>query len=665
MRASWAVRSLRLLIVLLPVTAAIAQIGPPPPPPLTPLVAPPTPPGNAITTAKANLGKALFWDEQLSSSRTVACGSCHMAEAGGLDPRSVANSATAVSPGLDALYGTPDDVTASPGVPLADAAGNYQWSTAYGLQPQVTARRTQSHINAGYAPDLFWDGRAHSAFLDPITGDTLLRLNAALESQAAGPPTSSVEMGHIGRDWNDVAARVASCTPLAQSPLVPTALAAWINGRSYPQLFTEAFGSPAVTPARICMAIATYERTLWSGQAPIDSVAAGTAVLRPDEAAGRQLFVGLGCVGCHAGNQFTDNIYHYIGVRPAAEDSGRFLIVRNPGLIGSFKTPSLRNVGLRTAFMHHGQFHSLRAVVEFYNRGGDFNAPNKAPGIVPRGLTELQKTQLIAFLDRPLTDPRVAASDEPFDRPSLYSETMLVPRVIGGGSFGSGGAIPQPVAVEPPMTGNPDFTVGVYGALGGAAATLVIDAVEPPVGAGIPASGSLARLTTTLAGTGAGSGFGSVSFAIPNNLALQGQVVYGRWYVSDAGAPGGVAASAAFQMKLFGPGAAGALAVDDGGFTSPHVTGAKLFASMPNPFRNVASTQIRYELYLPTTVKLVLYDASGRVVRKLVDAPLQMAGSYSVAWDGRDERGNTAPEGIYFYRLDAGGVSKTNRVVKL
>ncbi len=665
MRANWAVRSLRLVLVLLPVTAAVAQIGPPPPPPLTPLTAPPVPPGNPITTAKTNLGKALFWDEQLSSSRTVACGSCHMAEVGGTDPRSVAGSSTAVSPGFDALYGTGDDVTASPGVPLSDASGAYVWSASYGIRPQVTARRTQSHINAGYAPDLFWDGRAHSVFLDPVTADTVLRTNAALESQAAGPPTSSVEMGHLGRDWNDVAARIASCRPLALSPLVPTDLAAWINGRTYPQLFAEAFGTNAVTPARIAMAIATYERTLWSGQAPIDSVAAGTAVLRADEAAGRNLFVGLGCAGCHAGNQFTDNIYHYIGVRPAAEDSGRFLIVRNPATIGMFKTPSLRNVELRPALMHHGQFHSLRDVVEFYNRGGDFNEPNKAPGIVPRNLTELQKQQLVAFLGRPLTDPRVAQGQPPFDRPSLYSETMLVPKVLGGGSLGSGGGIAQPVAVEPPITGNPDFTVGVFGALGGAAATLVIDSAEPPVGGGVPASGSLARLSTTLAGTAAGEGYGSITFAIPDDPALLGQTFYGRWYVTDPGAAGGVAASASFQFKVFGPGAAGALAVDGGGLSAPRVGGAKLYGSMPNPFRAQAATQIRYDLYLPTTVKLVLYDAAGRVVRKLVDQPLQLAGSYSVTWDGRDDRGQTVSEGLYFYRLEAGGVAKSSRVVKL
>lgn len=282
-------KSLRLLILLLPVTAAVAQIGPPPPPPPTPLLAPPAPPGNPVTTAKANLGKVLFWDEQLSSTRSSACGSCHQAKVGGTDPRSIAGSSAATNPGFDQLFNTADDVLSSPGVPQSDASGAYTWSPLFGIGVQVTPRRTQSHIDAGYAPDLFWDGRAHATFLDPVTGDTVLFAGAALESQAAGPPVSSVEMGHVGRNWNDVAARVAVSAPLVLAPYVPPTLAAWINGRTYPQLFAEAFGSPAVTPARIAMAIATYERTLFSGQTPFDSALAGTAVLTPQENAGRAL----------------------------------------------------------------------------------------------------------------------------------------------------------------------------------------------------------------------------------------------------------------------------------------------------------------------------------------------------------------------------------------
>ena len=68
---------LSLLLLTLSVTPVFAQGPPPPPPPLQPLPPPPVPPGNPVTAAKANLGKVLFWDEQVSSTRTVACGSCH------------------------------------------------------------------------------------------------------------------------------------------------------------------------------------------------------------------------------------------------------------------------------------------------------------------------------------------------------------------------------------------------------------------------------------------------------------------------------------------------------------------------------------------------------------------------------------------------------------
>ena len=64
-------------------------------------------------------------------------------------------------------------------------------------------------------------------------------------------------MAHGGRDWTQVAARVAASKPLALATDVPPALTNWINGRTYAQLFEEAFGTPEVTPARIAMAIAT------------------------------------------------------------------------------------------------------------------------------------------------------------------------------------------------------------------------------------------------------------------------------------------------------------------------------------------------------------------------------------------------------------------------
>ena len=655
------IRHARWLILLLPVLVTVTAIAQGGPPPLGPLPPPPVPPGNPITTAKINLGKVLFWDEQLSSTRTVACGSCHQGRSGGGDPRSVAGAIGAVNPGPDGVQPSADDVTGSPGVSQSDGSGAYAWSATYGLLPQVTPRLANSHINAGYAPELFWDGRAGRALVDPVSGDTVLFANAALESQALAPPASSVEMGHLGRDWPNVVARVAVSAPLRQAPYVPADLASWIGGRTYPQLFQEAFGTPVVTASRIAMAIATYERSLVSNQAPIDSAIAGTAVQPPNENAGRALFGGLGCAGCHAGPLFSDNLFHYIGESPAAEDSGRAKVTGLPQNLGQMKTPSLRNVGLRTSYFHDGRFHTLEDVVAFYNRGGDFNAPNKPPVIRPLGLGPVQQQQLVAFLRRTLTDTRVANQTAPFDRPSLYSESDLVPVIEGGGAAGAGGFLPRPVALEPPITGNPDFTIAVQGALGGAGAVLVVDANPPGLLGGIPETGSFTRIETTLQGSGAGAGYGSVDLAIPDDVALQGQVLYARWYVTDAAAAGGVAASPLVRLRLFGTGAAGTLAVD-GAPAAPRAL--VLHTNMPNPFRS-GGTSIRYDLFGPTPVKLVVYDAQGRAVRRLIDERLQASGSHAVTWDGRDEQGRAMPGGVYFARVDAGASSQTRRVVKI
>ncbi len=652
-------RRLQYLLVLLPVFA-IAQVGPPPLPPLGP---PPVPPGNPLTPAKANLGKVLFWDEQLSSSRTVACGSCHRAETGGSDPRSRPDASGASSPGLDGSFGTPDDVVGSPGVTSAVAGGAYALDPVYGMAPQVTTRKAQSHINAAYAPNAFWDGRARGVFLDPLSPtDTVLRVGGALENQATGPPVSSVEMGHSGRDWADVAARVAAVRPLALAAFIPSALEAWIAGRTYPQLFAEAFGTQQVTPARIAMAIASYERTLVSNQAKIDSVIAGSALLTPQEQNGFNLFGGLGCAGCHAGPLFSDNAFHYIGVRPQPEDVGRFAITGNPADLGAMKTPSLRNAGLRSSYFHNGRFGALEDVIAFYNRGGDFGASNTPPAIRPLGLSPLQQAAIVAFIRNVLTDSRVRDRAFPFDRPSLYAEAELVPVVTGVGQAGSGGAMPVPVALEPPLSGNPSFTLGLHGALGGSTAVLVIDADEPPASSLIPASGSFARLEVPLTGAGDGQGAGSATLAIPTDPALIGQTLHGRWYVNDAGAPGGVAYSAAFSFRVFGDHAAGLLAVPPPLATNlPRAL--RLSPGRPTPF--ASSTLIAYELFTTSAVRLVVYDAQGRSVRRLVDDALQLPGAYHVPWDGRDDGGRSVAAGVYFYRLESSGDAHTMRTVKL
>ncbi len=522
--------------------------------PVAPIDPPPAPAGNQVTAAKAYLGKALFWDEQMSSTRTVSCGSCHHAGNGGTDLRSVAAATSSLNPSVDGVVGTADDVRGSKGVPSNNADGTYLFLAPYGVNEQVTGRKTVSYVDAAYASSLVWDGRATGTFRDPLTNAVILNAGAALESQVLGPPVSSGEMAHAGRTWTDVATRITSAKPLALASSVPTGLSSWINGRSYPEIFQEAFGTSDVTPSRIALAVATYERTLYGDQTPLDQVNAGIATLTPAEQRGRGIFgaPGNGCVLCHGGALATDNVFHYDGVRPQNEDTGRFQVTGNINNLGEFRTPSLRNSELRGSFFHNGQFTTLEEVVAFYNRGGDFNGNNKAAAIHPLNLNAQQQSDLVAFLKRPFTDPRVQAELPPFDRPTLYMESSRVPQITGSARVGSGGIAPQIKAISPPMIGNPNFTVSVSSSIGNATAVLVIDSTDPGTGTTVPSSGNFARTTTSTQNTGAGNGWTSVSLPIPDSPVVAGKTYYARWYITDASAANGFSVTQAAKFTVFG-----------------------------------------------------------------------------------------------------------------
>jgi hypothetical protein len=93
------------------------------------------------------------------------------------------------------------------------------------------------------------------------------------------------------------------------------------------------------------------------------------------------------------------------------------------------------------------------------------------------------------------------------------------------------------VALEPPVIGNPSFTVGMWNGLGGAVARLVIDDVDPGGTEPAPGAGGFADETITLGGSVgvAGDGFGSVSLTIESGPGVDGAEWFGRWYVSDGG----------------------------------------------------------------------------------------------------------------------------------
>ena len=388
-----------------------AQLGPPP-----------VPAENPITEQKRVLGKILFWDERVSSDNGVACGTCHQPAVGGSDPR------LGLNPGPDGVTPSPDDRIGSPGVPRRDPTGRPIADPVFGFGMQVTGRAANSPIGAAYASDVFWEGRARSEFVDPETGLTAIPYGGGLESQAVGPIVSHVEMARDGRGWADVRAKLAISHPLSDATDLPADVAgALAGGATYADLFQAAFGDATVSAQRIAFAIGTYERTLVPDQTPWDRYMAGDGgAMTPLQVQGWNTFNNSLCTFCHQPPMFSDQEFHNIGIRPPDEDLGRIVVSENEVDRGRFKTPTLRNGGLKPTFMHNGRLSSIEESVLWYRTGNPDRSDDNLDSFVPVDLAEEEIPGVVDFLTHGLTDPRVAAEVFPFDRPRLHGGALPV-----------------------------------------------------------------------------------------------------------------------------------------------------------------------------------------------------------------------------------------------
>ncbi len=498
----------------------------------------PVPAENPITEEKRVLGKILFWDEQLSSDNLTACGTCHIPSAAGGEPR------FGVNPGSDLAFSTPDDVFGSPGVPRADAKGNYIVDASFGTDVQVTGRSANVVINAAYASDLFWDGRATSEFVDPQTGVVQIAGGGALESQAVGPPLSDVEMAHGDRDWAAISAKLESARPLALASDLPAdMLAALAANATYPELFEAAFGTGEINATRIAFAIATYQRTLISDQSPWDRWILGdNAAMTAQQVQGWNAFLGSSCAVCHIPPLFTDNTFRNIGVRPNGQDLGLGAITGSPMDNGKFKTPTLRNSGLKFSFMHTGDFFNMQQVISFYALPAGPGSPNIDP-LMPVDLPLPQRAAIDDFITNALTDPRVANETFPFDRPTLNSERAPNPSIIGVGTADGLGRIPQMISHNPPLAGSPDFRLGVTNIDEGASVTLLVSS-SPPAGGVLTPDETLGPFT---AATGDGVAPVATAFwTVPDDADLDGTAMYFQWFVPSTGARSRIAEATIF-----------------------------------------------------------------------------------------------------------------------
>ena len=182
---------------------------------------------------------------------------------------------------------------------------------------------------------------------------------------------------------------------------------------SYREAFQEAFGPGPITYDRVARSIASFERTVISGNSPFDRYFYGgdENALSQEARRGLEIFRNPdqgNCTACHPMGLFTDNQFHNIGVGVNDEgeltDLGRSEVTERDGDRGAFKTPSLRNVALSAPYMHDGSLQTLREVVDFYVGGGNSNAHLDPQLKVltptsPTGNVNWSRDDLVAFLE--------------------------------------------------------------------------------------------------------------------------------------------------------------------------------------------------------------------------------------------------------------------------
>jgi cytochrome c peroxidase len=215
-----------------------------------------------------------------------------------------------------------------------------------GVGGKTGVRNSPTVVNSAYWSLQFWDGRAPS-----------------LEKQSEGPVANPVEMAH---SLHGVVQR------LSQDP-------------SYVAAFERAFGPGPITYEKVEKCIASFERTVLSGDSAFDRYYYGNdlTAMTPAQIRGFEVFHDPkkgNCESCHSIGEksalFTDNKFHNIGVgfvNGETADKGRYVVTKNVQETGAFRTPTLRNVEMTAPYMHDGSLKDLKQVMDFYIGAGNSN----------------------------------------------------------------------------------------------------------------------------------------------------------------------------------------------------------------------------------------------------------------------------------------------------
>ncbi|KAF3981064.1 MAG: c-type cytochrome [Methylococcales symbiont of Hymedesmia sp. n. MRB-2018] len=267
---------------------------------------------------------------------------------------------------------------------------------AIGINGKKGRRNSPTLINSAFFKTLFLDGRENS-----------------LEQQALQPMLNSIEHG------------------LENEQQI---LQVVLNDGFYKNQLIEIFNvsEQEIKPEHIAKAIASFERTLITGNSAFDQYYfdRDRNKLNISAARGLRIFRRKGnCANCHEiswnNALFTDNRFYNIGVgfnkiqneldriieylqrsnnknKPLLttiqkSELGRFNVTKIIKDLGKFKTPTLRNIALTSPYMHDGSMETLEQVVDYYDKGGNKNR-FLDPAIFPLQLTDQEKIDLVAFM---------------------------------------------------------------------------------------------------------------------------------------------------------------------------------------------------------------------------------------------------------------------------
>lgn len=216
--------------------------------------------------------------------------------------------------------------------------------------------------NIGYHAEFYWDGRSPS-----------------LEKQAMAAWTGA----NMGAKADEIAAKLNK-----------------IEG--YSSQFQKVFGSDA-TPDNIVKAIASFERTIITGDTPWDhwrATGGDESRMSVEERRGWNIFQAIKCTNCHDGVLFSDLQYHNVGIGMDQKepDVGRFKVTNNAAQTGAFKTPTLRDIARSAPYFHDGSVATLEQAVDLMLAGGKPNPYLDKVNLQKHELLPGQKADLLAFL---------------------------------------------------------------------------------------------------------------------------------------------------------------------------------------------------------------------------------------------------------------------------